>query len=89
MKLAKFLGFLIIFLVLVSITISNHSLDDSETVSALTKEIHNLKQANTILRAEIATAGSLTKAAEHITRAGYVEPSNIATLAGPGNVALK
>lgn len=89
MKLVKSLGAVIVLLVIVSITVSNHSLDDSQTVSDLTAEIKTLEQANTILKAEIARAGSLTDVAENINLAGFVEPTNIATLESPGNVALK
>lgn len=89
MKVIKFLGLIIVGLVITSVTVSNHSLDDSAVVSELTQEIKSLERDNTVLRAEIASAGSLTAAAENIELAGFVPPSNIATLAAPGHVAMR
>lgn len=89
MKIIKLLGVLIVLLVIVSVTLSNHSLDDSEIVAKLTRDNSSLEHANAILRAEIADQGSLTKTIEVIKASGYQSPDNIATLPIPGQVASR
>lgn len=89
MKITKILAGIITLLVIISVTLSNHSLEYSEVVADLSSDITSLEHANTILSAEIAERGSLTAAAERISSANFEEPENIATLSGPGQVALR
>lgn len=89
MKLIYLLSFIIFALVVTSVTYSNHSLDDSARVQALTAEIDSLKKENTILAAEIAESGSLTVLADNIQAAGFVPASKIISVSLPSNVASR
>jgi len=89
MKTLKILGFLIVLLVITSVTFSNHSLDDSELVKGLSKDISSLEHANTILRSEVARRGSLSASLDKIEAAGFTVPEQVATLSSPGQVASR
>lgn len=89
MRLVKLLGLAIVLLGLYSVTLSNHSLDDSVVVADLNHEISSLAHANDVLRAKIASRGSLTAAAEEIEAKGYTSPDAIATLSAPSEVASR
>ena len=89
MKTIKIFSGIIFLHVITNITMANYSLDDSQVVSDLAGEIISLKHANTILRSEVASKGSLTQAVEKIVAAGYTQPSAIATLSGPSSVASR
>lgn len=89
MKLVKLLAIFIVALVVSSVTLSNHSLDDSDRVADLNRELEVLEHQNTILRAELAEVGSLTQVASRIEELGFVENPPVVTLTIPGNVALR
>ena len=89
MKLVKLFFVVIAGLVLTSVTLSNHSLDDSEKVSALSQEVIQLEKDNTVLRAEIAEAGSLTKLSGRVEELGFVGSPQVVTLTRTGAVALR
>lgn len=87
MKLFKLLACFIVILIVSSITLSNHSLDDSQHVRELSLDIASLQHDNTLLKDEIAQAGSLTKIAAVATEKGFVESPKIVTLSVPSHVA--
>lgn len=89
MKLVKILFAVIAVLVVTSVTLSNHSLDDSQKVADLSAEITAIEKANTLVSSQIADAGSLTKIAAKVEAMGYVAPVKIVTLTLPGNVASR
>jgi hypothetical protein len=76
-------------LVVTSVTLSNHSLDDSQRVSDLSVEIIELEKSNTIIRASIADAGSLTKLSNRVEELGFVEVPKVVSLGAVGPVALR
>lgn len=87
MKLFKLLACFIVILIISSITLSNHSLDDSQEVRKLSLNIASLQHDNTLLKDEIAERGSLTKIAAVATEKGFVESPKIVTLSVPSHVA--
>jgi|GEM_PF-1245346 len=87
MKTFKLLAVLIVLLIITSITLSNHSLDDSEEVRKLSENVSTLEHDNTLLKDEIAEAGSLTKIAAVAAEHGFVETPKIVTLSLPSHVA--
>lgn len=89
MKLIKSLAVVILLLVFYSVTLANHSLDDSVTVAKLDQEIASLTHANAILSAHLAGRGSLTQAAALIEALGYTTPEQVVTLTGPSSVASR
>lgn len=89
MKLVKILFAFIAVLVVTSVTVSNHSLDDSQKVAELAAEITAIEHENTLTASEIAEAGSLTKIAAKVEGLGYVAPVTVVTLTLPGNVASR
>lgn len=89
MKLIKLLGVVIALLVVTSVTVSNHSLDDSQRVADLSAEISAIEKQNTLTAAKIAEAGSLTQIALRVEALGFVAPNKVATLSLPGTVASR
>lgn len=89
MKVIKLLGVTILLLVVTSVTLSNRSLDDTQVVADLSREIASLEHANCILRSELATRGSLLLAIDKLAPLGYAEPETIAALPEPGHVASR
>lgn len=89
MKLIKALFGLIVVLVIASVTLTNRTLDESLVVANLDKEISALQNQNTILRAQVAAAGSLTVLSPKIVEAGFVESSNTLSLSSVSSVALR
>ena len=88
MKAVIALSGVIVTLVLVSVTITNRSVDDSQVVADLNSQITALARENTILQASVADAGSLTALSDKITAAGFSDAKTIAALAVPSAVAL-
>lgn len=88
MKMIKFLCLVIAALVVTSVTYSNHSLDDSQRVSDLTREIAEIEKNNTVLRSQIADAGSLTKMNERVQAMGFTEVPKIVSITA-GSLALR
>lgn len=89
MKLVKVLSVLIALLVVTSVTVSNHSLDDSQKVADLTAEISALEKENTITTAQIAEVGSLTAIAARVEELGFVQPVKVVSVTLPGAVASR
>jgi len=89
MKLVKILSLIIIALVITNVTLTNRSVDQSVTVTDLSKEISRLDHENTLLNAQIADQGSLTKLREKITAAGFVATSEIVSLKTTASVASR
>lgn len=89
MKLIKIFFTLIIALVIGSVTLTNRTLDESLVVANLDKEITALQNQNTILRSQVAVAGSLGTLSPKITEAGFVESSNTLSLSSVSSVALR
>ncbi len=88
MKGVVALSGVIVALVLVSVTITNRSVDDSQVVADLNSQITALARENTILQASVADAGSLTALSDKITAAGFTDTKTIAALTVPSAVAL-
>lgn len=88
MKMIKLLCIVIAALVVTSVTFSNHSLDDSQRVSDLSNEILELEKNNTVLRSQIADAGSLTKMNERVMAMGFVTTPQIVSLPA-GSIASR
>jgi hypothetical protein len=89
MKIIKFLSFIIVALVLGNVTLTNRSLDESLVVSNLSRDIATLQNENTILKAEVASAGSIKQLSARIEAAGFVSTGNIASLPSVSNVASR
>jgi hypothetical protein len=73
MKLIKILSVVIVLLVIANVTITNRSIDQGVEVTSLIREINQLQNENTIMKAQIAEAGSLGALSEKIIAAGYTE----------------
>ncbi|MFH2085783.1 MAG: hypothetical protein ABII21_03300 [bacterium] len=89
MKLIKALFVVIILLVLANVTLTNRAVDDSVVVADLDKKISLLQNQNTILRAEIASLGSLGNLSPKIAESGFVESPAVMALPTPSSVALR
>ncbi|PIR98984.1 hypothetical protein COT87_01890 [Candidatus Collierbacteria bacterium CG10_big_fil_rev_8_21_14_0_10_44_9] len=89
MKLIKILSVIIVLLVIANVTITNRSVDEGVVVANLGKEINELQNQNTIMKATIAEAGSLSSLREKIVSAGYIETSKVTTLANVSSVASR
>lgn len=89
MKLIKLLALIIVLLVITNVTLTNRSLDDGLTLSNLSKEIAELQNQNIILRARIASAGSLTGVKEKLLSAGYTESPRIVAVPENSSVASR
>ena len=88
MKIIKILGVVIVLLVLVNVTLTNRSVDDSQKVADLSSQIASLGRDNTILRSQVAEAGSLTLLSDKIAAAGFADASKIASLPVRSTVAM-
>ncbi len=80
MKLIKLFSCIIVALVIGSVTMSNRSVDESLVVANLDKQISSLQDQNTILRAQVASAGALTGMSDKIAAAGFTASPVIASL---------
>jgi hypothetical protein len=89
MKLIKALSALIVVLMIASVTLTNRNVDESLVVSDLTDSITSLQNQNTILRAQVATAGSLSTLSTKIAEAGFVESPKVVALPTPASVASR
>lgn len=89
MKLIKFLFVIIVALVIANVTLTNRSVDESVVMADLSREIELLQNENTILKSEVASAGSLNKISENIATAGFVETPKVVTLSAPSSVASR
>ena len=89
MKLIKALFVLIIALVIMSVTLTNRSVDEGVVVAKLNQEITSLQNQNTILRAQVALAGSLNSVSTKIVEAGFVESATTVALKTSSSVASR
>jgi hypothetical protein len=89
MKLVKLLSLIIVTLVLTNVTLTNHAVDQSVTVSGLNSQITELEHNNTLLSVKISEAGSLTKLRAGIEAAGFVTSPTIVSLSAPTSVASR
>lgn len=89
MKLIKALFVVIIALVIGNVTLANRSVDEGILVSDLTNEINSLQNQNTILRSDVASAGSLSSMATRIEEAGFVVTPKIASVQTGASVASR
>ena len=89
MKIIKLLSFIIVALVIGNVTLTNRSVDESLIVSSLSRDIATLQNENTILKAEVASSGSIKELSSRIEAAGFVSTANIASLPSVSNVASR
>lgn len=89
MKLIKILFILIVGLVIANVTLTNRTVDDSLVVSNLDKQIASLQNQNTILRAEVASLGSLGAVQSKIAAAGFTDAPKVVSLQDTSSVALR
>ena len=89
MKIIKLLSFIIVALVIGNVTLTNRSVDESLIVSNLSRDIAILQNENTILKAEVASSGSIKELSSRIEAAGFVSTANIASLPSVSNVASR
>lgn len=89
MKLIKALSAVIVLLVIANVTLTNRSVDEGVVVANLTKDIAELQNQNTILRATVAEAGSLDALSERIAEAGFVDSPKVVSLSTPTSVASR
>jgi hypothetical protein len=89
MKLIKALFVVIVALVIGNVTLANKSVDESLVVSDLSSEIAALQNENTILKATVASEGSLGNLSMKIESAGFVASPKIAALETTSAVASR
>ena len=89
MELIKVLFFVIIVLVIGNVTLTNRTVDESILVADLTAEISAIQNNNTILRAEVASAGSIGNLSARIESAGFTANPEIVVIDNPSSVALR
>ncbi len=89
MKLIKFLFVIIVGLVIGNVTLTNRTVDESIVVAGLTADIAELQNQNIILRAQVASAGSLGSLTAKIEEAGFVSSPTIVSVQNPSSVALR
>jgi|GEM_PF-2853890 len=80
MKLIKFLSFIIIALVIGNVTLTNASVDDRLVVASLSQEISSLENAITILRSQVAQAGSIKNITSRLEAMGFTDTPKVASL---------
>ncbi len=88
MKLVKILFLVIVLLVVGNVTLTNQAVDDSITVATLGREIAELQNQNTILKAEVASAGAIGKLTIKLEESGYVNPDKVVSLSQTSSIAL-
>lgn len=89
MKLIRLLFVVIVGLVLTNITITNRGVDEGVVVTDLNKEIIALQNQNTILKAQVASDGSLGNISSKLTEAGFTETPKIISLQTAASVASR
>lgn len=80
MKLIKALFVVIVALVIGNVTLANRSVDESIVVADLSSEISSLQNENTILKANVASLGSLGSVSAKIEAAGFMTTPKIASV---------
>jgi len=89
MKLIKLLFIIITGLVITNVTLTNRTVDESVVVSKLNQDIATLQNENTILKAQVAEAGSLDKLTLKLAEAGFVETTQIVSVNTTSSVASR
>jgi len=90
MKLIKFLFAIIVILVIANVTLTNRSVDEGVVVADLTRDIATLQNDNTILKSQVAAAGSIGSLTAKLAEAGFTESSaKIASLSTVSSVASR
>ncbi|MEI8232774.1 MAG: hypothetical protein WCG44_03455 [bacterium] len=90
MKLIKFLFAIIVILVIANVTLTNRSVDEGVVVADLTRDIATLQNDNTILKAQVAAAGSIGSLTAKLAEAGFTQSSaNVASLSTVSSVASR
>lgn len=89
MKLIKLLFIVIVGLVIANVTLTNRTIDEGVTVANLSREISTLHDQNTIMKATVASAGSLGNLSTKLIEVGFVEPTNVVSLSITSNVASR
>ncbi|MFZ2199792.1 MAG: hypothetical protein WAV40_03315 [Microgenomates group bacterium] len=89
MKLIKFFCFIIVVLVIGNVTLTNRSVDESLVVANLSRDISALQNENTILKSEVASAGSIVELSSKIEAAGFISSGKVAALPSVSSVASR
>ena len=89
MKLIKILFAVILALVIANVTLTNRTVEDGVTVAKLSRQITELEDQNTIMRAQVAAEGSLGSLMTKIAKAGFVESGKIASVKTTSSVASR
>lgn len=89
MKLIKALSIIIVILMIGSVTLTNRNVDESIVVGDLTKEITDLQNQNTILKAQVATEGSLSNLSLKLEEAGFIESPKVVSIPLSSSVASR
>jgi len=89
MKLIKFLFVVIVTLVIGNVTLTNRTVDESIVVAGLTADVAELQNQNIILRAQVASAGSLGSLTAKIKEAGFVASPTIVSVQTTSSVAYR
>lgn len=89
MKLIKILFAIIVLLVITNVTLTNRTVDEGVALSKLSREISELQNQNTIMKATVASAGSLGALSEKIATMGYVEVPKVVSLTTGSSVASR
>lgn len=89
MKLIKLLFAVIVGLVITNVTLTNRSVDESIVLSDLNAEISKIQNENTILRSQVAEAGSLGNLSFRLAEAGFTTSPTIVSISTPVSVATR
>ena len=89
MKLIKLLFAVITLLVITNVTLTNRSVDESLVVADLSRDITSLQKENTILKAQVASLGSLGTIREKIAEAGFTAAPKVASITTSSSVASR
>jgi cell division protein FtsB len=89
MKLIKLLFAVIVVLVIANVTLTNRTVDEGVVVANLSQEIAQLQNENTILKAQVAAAGSIGNLSAKLTEAGFVETGKVVSLSTTASVASR
>ncbi len=88
-KLFLILSFLIVFLVLVQLFLSNSLITDGSKLEELQVQIDNLEEENNHLKSQAASLFSLSKLNETAEKKGFTQPSKIVNLSSKLPVAAR
>ncbi len=89
MKLIKVLSLLIIILVITNVTLTNRTLDEGVVISNLTNDLTSLQNQNTIMRSQVALAGSIGGLTTKLSESGFVASPDIIPLPTAPSLATR